>query len=69
VLVEAGIATTVPRIQGEAYNVMQVLKKFEVCPLDLPFFLKLAKQVIKKMEEDEAQAELSNSNMEFEDVP
>ena len=29
VLVEAGIATTVPRIKGEAYNVMQMLKKHQ----------------------------------------
>lgn len=33
VLIEAGVATPVARIQGEAYQVMQLLKKYH---LDLP---------------------------------
>lgn len=35
VLEEAGLATTIPRIQGEAYQVMQTLKKYNFAPEDL----------------------------------
>lgn len=35
VLIEAGLATPVPRLKGEAYQVMQVLKKHHIEPENL----------------------------------
>jgi hypothetical protein len=35
ILVEAGVATTVPRIQGEAHKAMQLLKKHNLTVEDL----------------------------------
>lgn len=35
VLNEAGVATAVPRIQGEAYQAMQILKKHNIAVEDL----------------------------------
>ena len=39
VLNEAGVATAVPRIQGEAYQAMQILKKHSVQVKDLDWML------------------------------
>lgn len=35
VLIEAGVATPVARIKGEAYQVMQILKKYEIAASQL----------------------------------
>ena len=42
VLEEAGLATTIPRIQGEAYQVMQTLKKYGIEPQDLENIFRMA---------------------------
>ena len=47
VLVEAGLLTAVPRIQAEAYTVMQVLKKHGVDPSKLDQTLSFAENITK----------------------
>lgn len=47
VLVEAGLLTPVPRIQAEAYTVMQVLKKHGIDPSKLDQTLSFAENITK----------------------
>ena len=47
VLVEAGLLTAVPRIQAEAYTVMQVLKKHGIDPSKLDQTLSFAENITK----------------------
>ena len=66
VLVEAGIATTVPRIKGEAYMAIKLMKKHDVPIYDLEAMLVLAKKTMDKMYEDIV---IEQEQKEFEDVP
>ena len=72
VLVEAGIATTVPRIKGEAYMAMQILKEQDVTVEELRNVLIAGKDTIRQMEEsitNQESQQLSYLNEDLEDVP
>lgn len=70
VLVEAGIATTVPRIKGEAYQVMQLLKKHDIPVDELETYLILAKKQMVDILEGYAQEAFATAGREeLEDVP
>ena len=68
ILVEAGLATAVPRIKGEAYQVMQLLKKYQLQPDELELVITMGKSAIKSIEE-ELFNETHQQNTEFADVP
>lgn len=68
VLVEAGIATAVPRIKGEAYTAMQILKEFDLPVSELRNMLVIAQLYLLKQTEAYAN-ERSIMELEYEDVP
>lgn len=69
VLVEAGVATSVPRIKGEAYLAMQILKELDVEVTDMKALLLLGQQAVKRMNEDLSYESMEDLGLEYEDVP
>ncbi len=69
VLVEAGIATPVERIKGDAYLAMAVLAKYGVPVVDLETHIKLAKEEMARFYQHIEQEQLSEMLTEYEDVP
>ena len=58
VLIEAGVATAVPRLKGEAYRAMQILKKHEISVDELDALLKSFYQKLQEPSKPAAVAAL-----------
>ena len=67
VLVEAGIATTVPRLKGEAYTAIKLMEKHQVPIYDLEAMLILAKETMDRMYQEIGIEQ--EQQKQFEDVP
>jgi len=71
VLTEVGLATPVARIKGDAYRVMNMLKKHDIDVDQLDMLLILGKAQLQQIEDDliEDQAAYMNYQQMVEDVP
>ena len=67
VLVEAGVATTIPRLKGEAYTAIKLMEKHNVPIYDLEAMLVLAKKTMDRMYEEIGLEQ--EQQKQFEDVP
>lgn len=67
VLVEAGIATAIPRLKGEAYTAIKLMEKHQVPIYDLEAMLVLAKKTMDRMYEEIGLEQ--DLQTQFEDVP
>ena len=67
VLVEAGIATAIPRLKGEAYTAIKLMEKHQVPIYDLEAMLILAKETMDRMYQEIGIEQ--EQQKQFEDVP